>query len=263
MTSVAINTDEPKALAEARKAPAVAPLTDPLTDLLRVAVERGTPVAELKELVALHERMERRQSERAFFAALNAFQNECPLIHKSKTAKIVSKRTGSSYSYAYAELDEIVSTIRPFLAKHGLSYTWDSEQANGQLTVTCIARHVDGHSLSAKFSLPIESESAMSAQQKVGAALTYARRQSLVAVFGLTATDDDPDAAAEADPTTISEEQADKIDELIEAAGADRARFLSYVGAAKVSEIRASKFTMAVGALEQKVRERRESGGAQ
>lgn len=225
-------------------------VADSITDLLRVAVERGTPVEQLEKLVELHERMEQRAAVKHFSAAMAAFQAECPSIKKSSTAKIVT-RGGTNFGYTYAELDEIARTVNPILAKHGLSYGWDSSIEKSTLTCVCTVRHAAGHSEKSTFTLPTESSSAMSEQQKVGAALTFAKRQSLSSVLGITTTDEDTDAA-DADPSRITEDQLTLLQDLAAEVGADVGRFLKFLGVAKLSDIRSADYPRAVAALEQK-----------
>src|SRR5262245_17228554 len=199
MTAVSVVNEAPRAVVVAEQGS--------MTALLHLAVEKGTPVAELKELVELHERMERRQAEKAFASAMTAFQRKCPQIKRSSEAEVTTK-SGGKFKYTYAELDEIVRTVGAALAEEGLSYTWDTVADKSLLTCTCIVRHVEGHSVSTKFTLPTDASSpGMNSQQAMGAALTYARRQSLVAALGLTMTDEDNDGATDYDETLISEDQ--------------------------------------------------------
>src|SRR5690606_8674966 len=112
--------------------------------LLARAVEAGASVEALERLVALKERVDAEQARRAYFEALAAAQEEMPEVPKSRTAQIAT-RSGASYSYRYAALEDITRTIRPILRKHGLSYAWDVTQGENALVVTCVLRHVDGH----------------------------------------------------------------------------------------------------------------------
>lgn len=238
-----------------------------ITELLHLAVEKGTPVEQLKELVALHERLTDRQAAIEFAQAMAAFQKECPPIKKSSDAKIATKG-GGSYSYTYAELDEIARTVNPILAKNGLSYSWDCKVEKDTLTCVCTVRHINGHSTSSTFALPVDNPSAMSAQQKVGAAMTFAQRRSLSAVLGLTTTDDDPDAAAQVDPKPIDDDQFTFITDLLAETSANEVRFLKYLGVASVKAIPASRYKEAVAALNEIGQKRQEKamkmpGGAQ
>lgn len=225
-------------------------VADSATELLRIAVERGTPLAELKELVALHDQMSKREAARAFSGAMARFQAELEPIQKPRTAKVATK-SGGSYEFTYAGLGDIAKVITPLLAKHGLSFNWDATEEAGRLHCVCTVRHEGGHSVSASLGIPVDNASGMSPQQKVGAALTFAQRRTLSSVLGITTTDDEPEAAHE-DPALIDDDQYDRLDHLLEETKADRARFLEYVGAATLAEIRAADYPRALAALRQK-----------
>lgn len=216
--------------------------------ILRLAVESKVPVDTIERLVALKERMDARSAAVEFNNALATFQAECPSIKKTSTAKIAS-RSGGEYSYKFAELDQIARVTRPLLVKHGLSYSWDSEMAGEKLVCTCTVRHIAGHAQSAKFVCPTESSSAMSGQQRHAAALTYARRQSLIQVLGLTTTDHDTDGASE---EKVTDAQAKTIEEWIEDAKPDLAKFFAYMGVKSVADIHARDFQKAIMALKAK-----------
>jgi hypothetical protein len=227
-------------VAEGRNLP-TKPVPTGLTsvDLLYAAVERGTPVDQLKELVALHEHMELRQARKAYFVSLAAFQRSAPQVKQSETAKIAT-RGGGSYSYTFAPLDEIARTIAPHLIAQGLSYRWDTAVEANRITVTCTVSHELGHSESSSMTLPIDSASAMSEQQKVGSAMTFGQRRSLTAALGLVTTDSE--APPQEDTTPVSVEQADQIDDMIDHTGADRVKFLKWIGFERVHLIPATRF---------------------
>lgn len=207
--------------------PIASPQGVELGQLLRAAVEKDISVESLEKLVSLYERMADRQSAQEFADALARFQGECPPIAKTSKAEIRTAK-GGSYEYTFAPLEEIARTVNPLLNKHGLSYSWDSSHANNMITATCWLRHRNGHRESATFSVPVENASAMNNQQKHGAALTYARRGSLVAVLGLTTAEPDTDNN---DPThPISEEQLVRLHEAMEDVHISKARLLKLLG---------------------------------
>lgn len=243
-------SDAPARPATEQRAPAVRSASASMADLLYMAVERGTPVAELRELVALHGLMEQRQAQQDFAAAMAAFQAECPSIKKASTAKF-STRSGGEMSYTFAALDEIAATVNPILAKHGLSYTWDANVQGGTLTCVCTVRHCNGHSTSSSIALPMDSASAMSSQQKVGSAYTFARRLSLTSALGLTTTDDDTDGRDERG-ANITPEQADTLAALVDEVRVSVPRFLKAFGASSFDTIPANRYAEAVQALEKK-----------
>lgn len=225
-----------------------------IQQLLHLAIEKGADVGALEKLVGLHERMMDREAAHEFARALAAFQAECPPIGKSKEAAIATK-SGGSYKYTYAPLEEIVRTVKPLLIKHGFSYGWDSSVAAGALTCVATLRHINGHSTSASFTLPIDNPSAMSPQQKVGAALTFAQRKTLESVLGLNTTEDDTDGVArEIDPTPISDGQLEQLEDLIADAEIDAARFLKFLAVAQLRDLPRVRFEEAKAAIAEKKR---------
>ena len=249
--STAVATHTPHSTAAATPMPA----GSSITELLYKAVEKGTPVAELKELVALHEHMEKRQAAQAFANAMAAFQAESAPIKKNKAAEVATK-SGGAYGFTYASLDEIARTVAPMLAKHGLSYSWDTVVNAGALTCVCTVRHVAGHGTTSSMTLPVENASGMNPQQKVGAAMTFAQRRTLSAVLGITTTDDDPDVP-EADPSPITDEQLYNIEDLLEESGADKARFLTFMHVKVLADIRAVDYARGMSALRERLETRK------
>jgi hypothetical protein len=216
--------------------------------IVRLAVERGGDVsAAMKTLYDLKVAEREHASRLAFADALARFQAACPAIPRTSKADIKT-RTGTGYGYTYADFEQIAETIGPHLRECGLSFSFDSAVDGGALTCICRLRHVQGHSETSSFTLPTASASAMSEQQKVGAALTFAKRQALTSILGLALTDPDPDGAA--DPTTISEHDAANIEALIAEVGADKAKFLAYAGVAHIAGIREADKARVIAALE-------------
>src|SRR5690606_18062525 len=108
-------------------------------------------------------------------------------------------------------------------------------------------RHVDGHEERASFPVPVDSGARMSAAQANGAALTYGRRQSLIAVLGLTTAEDDADGAESVGSAeAITESQAADLDALIEEVGADRQKLLAWAGVETLADLPADRYAQAV-----------------
>lgn len=217
----------------------------------QVGVENGAQTVEIMErLVGLKERMEDRQAAADFISAMSEFQSECPEIPKSSKVSIKTN-SGINYSYSYAQIDEIARIVRPVLHKHGFSYSWDSSVTNDKVTATCKLSHRNGHFETAKFEAPIDSAAKMNVTQRNAAALTYAKRQSLVQVLGVTTCDQDTDAQS---ADTITDQQAADLQAKMEEVGANKDRFLKYMKVEQLSDIRACDFGAAVNALESKRR---------
>ena len=224
---------------------------DSTTQLLQAALDKGVSVESLEKLVALHERILDRNAASEFAAAMAEFQAECPSIPKRSTTN-VSKGGVLQYSYNYAELDVIAEIIGPCLHTRGLSYSWDSDVADGRLTCTCTVRHSNGHKQSAKFTCPIDDRAAMSEPQKYTAALTYARRQALIQALGLTTTDPDNDGADPPVDERIGPGQCEAIEDLLLTTKANREKFLNWLQVDEVERIRLDQFDQAIQMLKAK-----------
>lgn len=221
-------------------------------DLLKLAITEKMDVGGLEKLLSLHERVADRAAAKAFGEALARFQQECPQITKSSKATIKSRATGAGYSYNYADLDHIVKIVRPVCFTNGLSFTWDGETDGNKIKATCVLRHVDGHSESSSFECPTGTSAGMSEQQKVAAANSFARRQSLVQVLGLTLTDPDTDGAGIPSGAVITAKMVADLEAMADEVGADYKKFLAFLGVTKLEELPITDFSTAVAALEAK-----------
>lgn len=228
--------------------------TSQVTALVELAINKNVPVEILERLVALKERVEERDARKAFFDALAKFQEECPEIPKSRHVGFVT-RSGVRVDYDYAPLDEIARVIRPYLKANGLSYSWNVHTDNGKvLNVSCVLRHIDGHEERSSFPVPVATDGKMSDAQANGAALTYGKRQSLLAVLGLTTAEPDIDAQEIGDEVEkITAEQAANLSDLLEANNKNKAKFCQWMKVESLAAIPADRYQYAVDAITGKV----------
>jgi hypothetical protein len=138
------------------------------------------------------------------YAALASAQGEFPEIVKRRTATVKSDK--GTYKYNYADLSDILASIRPVLAKHKLSISQPIEAAEtGRLLLHTILAHASGETIQATMPLAAFPADGRQVQSWAGV-LTYARRYNLTAVLGIAAEeDDDANGAADHGSTTITE----------------------------------------------------------
>lgn len=122
----------------------------------------------------------RGQAMGPLYAALATAQGQFPEIPKNKTG----------HGYKYADIADILKAVRPILSKNQLAVFQDIQ---GERLVTTLA-HSSGATLTSTYPLVTDQTGRMNNIQKVGAALTYARRYSLTALLGVAA-DEDADAS--------------------------------------------------------------------
>lgn len=132
------------------------------------------------------------------FGALAAAQAEMPSLTKGKKATVPGRDGKPGYTYAYADLADVLRAALPVLAKHGLCVLQPPgvEQAfadgPGRDQCRVVVDTILAHGKSAAMvvsTLVLTLEGAK--PQSVGSAITYARRYALTALLGLAAEEDD------------------------------------------------------------------------
>lgn len=144
--------------------------------------------------------MEKSETIDKLAAAMANFQKEVPQIKMDSEVKVTT-RTGGSYTFKYATLNNIVDTVKDTLAKHGLSVS----QLIGDKNITTIIMHSSGQWLATTSSIKV-SDTATA--QEEGSAITYKRRYMYASALGLiTDPDDDGNVASgnQAQPTKKAE----------------------------------------------------------
>jgi hypothetical protein len=125
--------------------------------------------------------------------SLAAAQAGFPAIKRSRTVT-VQKKTGGSYTFTYAPLDEIIDAVRAPLARNGLAV---AQTIDDEALVT-ILLHESGASLTGRTRLPDVQD-----VQGLGSAITYLRRYALQAMLGIAAEEDDDGNRASGHTMTV------------------------------------------------------------
>ena len=90
----------------------------------------------------------------------------------------------------YADLGAVVKAIKDSAAENNLSYVQFPAADDNRIGITTRLMHSSGQWLEQEFTIPINRMDA----QAAGSVLTYFRRYSLAAVFGVPQVDDDAEA---------------------------------------------------------------------
>lgn len=128
--------------------------------------------------------MNKSESIKELATALSAFQGEVENVSKDGTNPFFKSK--------YATLENVISTVKPILAKHGLSYA-QFPSFEGLATVLM---HKSGEWISEDAKITIKDHT----PQGQGSAITYMRRYALSSVLGI-ATEEDDDGNAASKPT--------------------------------------------------------------
>ncbi|MFK0731525.1 MAG: ERF family protein [Gloeotrichia echinulata HAB0833] len=105
---------------------------------------------------------------------------------KAEFNSIQKDRTNPHYKHNYATLDAVLDAVTPALGKHGLVIIQTTEICEGKTVLQTHLYHESGESITSTYPIPEITDS-----QKLGAALTYARRYAVCAILSVTADEDD------------------------------------------------------------------------
>jgi ERF superfamily len=169
----------------------IAPPQSSVDTFISQALAANAPVETLERLFALHRDVQAERARAAFTNSLAEFQENCPIIKKTK--KVMNK-DGQTVRYVYAPIDAIVEQIKKPLAVAGFSYTFTVKNTEDLITATAKVTHKLGHFETSTFSIPVDKEGYMTAPQKIASALTFAKRYALCNALGISTGDEDTDA---------------------------------------------------------------------
>ena len=180
---------------------------------------------------------------------------------QAKIRNPAKNKVNPHFKSKYADLADGLDVIRPALSEQGIAFIQPTEVVDDGVILRTRLIHSSGQWIESTY--PV---SKMTQHQQMGAALTYAKRQSLFALVGVCG-DDDLDGEDIKDVPTgvsrpvagkvrsiapISAEQADALKSMIVETGADLPKFLAYFGLEHIEEMRASDFDRAVTSLNRK-----------
>ena len=161
--------------------------------LISQAIEKGTPIETIERLLNMRRELKAEWAKEEFDKAMANFQGECPIIKKTKAG---GRTKGGVVAYYYAPLPDIINQVKGLLRKNGFSYTIKTQTLESGVKVTCIAKHISGHSELSDVEVPLGRQTdIMSSLQVVASALTFAKRYSFSNIFGILTIDDDNDGA--------------------------------------------------------------------
>jgi uncharacterized protein YdbL (DUF1318 family) len=215
-------------------------------DVIRAAVDKDLPVEKLERLLDIQERWEAGQARKAFYAALAAFQDECPDILK----------TAKAHTAKYAKLAHIVKAITPVMRKHGLTYRFELNDATGaNLTVTCIVTHIDGHSERMSMTAGPDSSGAKNAIQARASTVAYLERYTLCGALGIvTADEDDNGGKPQAAVAYINAAQRAALAQLAKDSKTDIEPMLAWAGCESLEEFPAALYAEAERTMLKKIK---------
>lgn len=167
-----------------------------LESIFKYAIEKGIGSESMKDLMAIRREINGELSKKAFDVAMAEFQAECPVVTKITG---VPTSTGKM-AYKFAPFEHVISTVKPYLQKHGFCYTLDTdtESALGWVIAKCHVIHSSGHSMTSVAKFPLGTKTGiMSDTQVYASALTFASRRVFQNAFGIVCAGEDFNGATD------------------------------------------------------------------
>ena len=190
--------------------------------------------------------MRKSESISALAAALATAQGEMGGAVKSSNNPFFDSK--------YADLGEVIKTLKKPFADNGISVSQFPFNAEGGVGVTTILMHGSGEWLESDYVLPLKK----SDPQAAGGAITYARRYALASVAGIPQVDDDANfASSEIDeieqPKTISKKKIKELQKLVDDCGRTDEQFCNWIKIDKIENILASDVAKIQEQLESRI----------
>lgn len=155
-----------------------------LAVISRAAADPQCDIEKMERLMQMHERMQGRQAEAEFAAALSEMQDQLPSI---------GERGNAAGRYTYALWEDINTAIKPVLKAHGFALSFRTDFTDGIL-VTGVLSHRSGHSERTSIKLPADASGNKNAVQAVASSVSYGKRYTAGALLNLTSHGEDDDA---------------------------------------------------------------------
>ena len=217
--------------------------------IARAAADPTVDMDKMERLLAMKERLDARESEAQFNAALCAVQSE--------TGRIAADASNPQTKSRYATYEKLDRVLRPIYTRHGLALSFDETDSPkpDHIRVLCHVTHKGGHKMTYQKDMAADGKGAkggdvMTKTHAEGAAMSYGMRYLLKGIFNVAIGEEDRDGN-QVEPT-LSDDQVANIDALLTEVGADKAAFLKYCKVGSIGEILARNYAAVVKIIEAK-----------
>lgn len=227
-------------------------------------------VDKMKALLDMQERIEERDSKKAFTVAFNALQAELPIIdrdgkidHSAEGSSGVTKSGRKALQTKYATYPNLNRVVGPLLKKHGFTFSSSMDpDPSGAMVVVSTLEHVAGHSRTTHFRVTADATGGKNNQQGWGSSQQYGMRYNMIALLNIVTeakedADNDgfkPEEARLNEPVTPA--QLKELVDLADKAGADKAKFCDVMGVQSMAEITQRRFDEAKTQLNRKLKKK-------
>lgn len=149
--------------------------------------------------------MKKSESIKNIATAMARVQSQLKPIEKNVSNPITKSK--------YTPLDKIVEYLLPIISAEGLSFTQFPVADGSKVGVETLLMHTSGEWIEFEpFMMEIAENKRMTGAQEAGSIVTYAKRYSISAIFGLVSDEDkDGNSSKPNEPMTIEKAKAFKM----------------------------------------------------
>ena len=223
---------------------APAPATDILAIIARAASDPSVDPAKMQALLDVQERILDKRAEIAFNEAMVRLQPNLPRITKDG---VIYAKDGVTVRSKFTKFETLDRVLRPLYTAEGFGVTFTTDLKGEMLFVTASVRHCMGHKETTTVPVPIDKNAYRTEAQNMGSTISYGKRYAFCAAFNIVTLDEDDDGQGGSTP--ISLDQLNQIEDLILDTGANRAKFMEWIGVTDLKNLPTSKYEQAVAAL--------------
>ncbi len=230
----------------------------------RVALDPRADVEKLERVMAMYERLKKKEAEHAYNSAKGRILRKLARIkivkNRSALYEIGKGKPSRGASFKYAPLEEIDKHLRPLLVAEEMDLSYSDEpREDGGILIRGRLKHLpSGHFEDSFMPAPLDTTGGKSDVQAVGSTNSFLRRYIACNIFNIVVVGDDDDGAG----GTIDEAQTKTIVGLIKKAKVGP-KFLKYMKARSVEEagsleaavatIAARDYRKAISTLEEQI----------
>lgn len=221
--------------------PVAIPPSDTLQLIREMALNPEVDADKLEKLTNLHLRLQDRDREDAYNAAMLRLRPKLPTIKKN--GEIDYGKAGKTIKYAKHE--DIQKEIEPIYQGEGFFVEYDKTPEGVWMG---ICKHEAGHKEIKHYDAPVDGSGGKNPIQGMGSTFSYVQRGLLKMIFNLKFTEEDDDGSG----GPITHEQAVEIDEYIKKVEMNKERFLKKLKVEDVRDIKTRDYDRALNSLKAK-----------
>src|SRR5271157_6195128 len=205
-----------------------------------------TNIANLQALLQMQREVMADQAKIAFARAEWRLRKDLPQIPKNGTIDL-----GTKGKIKFARWEDMAEVIQPLMDREGFTLSFDTEERareGGGSVVIGTLTHIDGHTQTARFSLPLDNGPGRNSLQAAGSTLSYGKRYVTELLLNIVRRVEDDDGRA-AGLRYITASQKNEIIELMMETKTDVKAYLQHFGVSSLDEIEYRNAPSALNAL--------------